>query len=436
MSRLAPNATSRTKLQEDEDQDQPFLETERRSQESDIELSELQDYQDGDQLAGERTPVSHYRNRSLDGPPPKKKVPAWKIALTLATCVLGFTINTEATAYIEDELDWKKPVATMYLTHSALALPWIIHMFYLRWCNRQVSYMQWVREYNNKLRESIATIDAFATHGSKMVIKGPGRTGGPLDFLATSMAIVTVVLTVSGFSWFTSLSLTTPADLTAIYNCSTFFAAAFSVPILKEKLGWISMLAVALSIAGTFTIAYGDTTADHSSDADSEHAAIGASRLLGNIIACVGAVAFGLYEVLLKKWACSSRPESQESSLPLTLAASALTGFYTFGVLWVALIIFHIFGIETFVFPTVYEWLWLVIAVLSGVIGITLLVVLVIWTDPVFGSMANVLSVFFVALADWLVWDLSPSLATYIGGSFIFVAFGMLAYDTLGEKKD
>ncbi|KAI5359783.1 putative EamA domain, solute carrier family 35 member F3/F4 [Septoria linicola] len=435
MSRLAPNAVPRTKLEDTDDQDQPFLDSERRSQESDIELSELQDYQDGDDLAGERTPVGHYRVRSLDGPPLKKKVPAWKIALTLATCVLGFTINTEATAYIEDELGYKKPIATMYLTHSALTLPWIAHMLYLRYSNRNISYMQWVRDYNNQLRGSIATIDAFATHGSKMIIKGPGRTGGPLDFLATAMAIVTVVLTVSGFSWFTSLSLTTPADLTAIYNCSTFFAAAFSVPILKEKLGWISIVAVGLSIAGTFTIAYGDTTADHSSDAESEHSNIGASRLLGNIIACAGAVAFGLYEVLFKKWACSNRPETQESSLPLTLAASALTGFYTFGVLWVALIIFHILGIESFAIPTMYEWLWLVIAVLSGVIGITLLVILVIWTDPVFGSMANVLSVFFVALADWLVWGLSPSLATYIGGGLIFVAFVMLAYDTLGEKK-
>jgi drug/metabolite transporter (DMT)-like permease len=62
--------------------------------------------------------------------------------------------------------------------------------------------------------------------------------------------------------------------------------------------------------------------------------------------------------------------------------------------------------------------------------------VLVIWTDPVFGSMANVLSVFFVALADWVVWGLSPSLATYIGGALIFIAFSMMAYDTLGEKKE
>lgn len=438
MSRLHPDP-SRTKL--DEDQEEPFLESQRASlEDGDLELSELQD------LEGERTTVSHYTNREYGGPPKKRVGGIW-IALTLALCVLGFVVNTEATAYVEDELGWKKPFATMYITHSCLALPWILHISWLRWKERRIPYMQWVRDYNNQLRSSVATIDAFATSGSKMIIKGPGRTGGPLDFLATSMGIVTVVLTMSGVSWFSAIALTTPADLTAIYNCSTFFAAAFSVPLLKEKLGWISIGAVALSIAGTFTIAYGDTTAEHD-----ENSAIGASRLFGNLIACAGAVAFGLYEVLFKKWACSSRPESQESSLPLTLAASALTGFYTCAVLWAVLVVFHFLGWETFVVPSAYVVLWIIIAVLAGsgvytvslcslillifsAAAITLLVILVIWTDPVFGSMANVLSVFFVALADWIVWGLSPSLATYVGGALIFVAFGGLAYDTLSEKK-
>ena len=45
------------------------------------------------------------------------------------------------------------------------------------------------------------------------------------------------------------------------------------------------------------------------------------------------------------------------------------------------------------------------------------------------------LSVFFVALADWVVLGLSPSIAAYVGGGMIMVAFALLAKDTLGEKK-
>lgn len=339
--------------EQEDNYDEPLLDSGRSSHDDgDIELSHLE--LDG----GERTPQSHYRHR--DDPAAPKRVSMLKIAVALAVCVLGFTINTEATAYFEDELNWKKPFATLYITHSSLILPWLCHIAYLRWTDRKTPYMVWVRDYNNSLRGSISTIDAFATSAPRLVIKRQGQTAGPLDFLATSMGIVTVVLTASGVSWFTALSLTTPADLTAIYNCSTFFAAAFSVPLLEEKLGWMSIVAVALSIAGTFTIAYGDTTAEH------KDSAIGGSRLLGNIIACGGAVAFGLYEVLFKKWACSSRPESQESSLPLTLAASALTGVYTFAVLWVVLVVLHVTGLETFTIPSAYACLWIVIAVLAG----------------------------------------------------------------------
>lgn len=332
----------------------PLLEEDDSRESEDIELAELNGFIEDIPL-----------NPDREGEPPIPAVPKTKksyiaIAIALLVTVAGFTINTESTAYFEDVLGWKKPFCTMYITHSSLCLPWLGHLAWLRWKQRSTPYNKWVKDYNNKLRESITTIDAFVTTGPSLVFKWKGQVAGPLDFLASTMAVVTVVLTVSGCSWFLSLVMTTPADLTAIYNCSTFFAAAFSVPILKEKMGWVTIIAVALSITGTFIVAYGDTTMEH------EASAIGSSRLIGNLIACIGAVAFGLYEVLFKKWACSSRPMNPAESLPLTFAASALTGIYTFLTLWVVLVILHFTGLETFVIPSPYVCLWIFIAVISG----------------------------------------------------------------------
>ena len=332
---------------------EPLLEESRESQE-DIELAQLNGSADVTQ------PLT-----SLSHEPPIPAVPKNKrsyiaIACALVVTVLGFTVNTESTAYFEDVLGWKKPFCTMYITHSSLCLPWIGHLIWDRYKKRRTPYRKWVKGYNDELREVITTIDAFVTTGPVLVHKWKGQVAGPLDFLASTMAVVTVALTISGCSWFLSLVMTTPADLTAIYNCSTFFAAAFSVPILKEKLGWIAITAVALSIAGTFVIAYGDTTADH------EESAIGSSRLIGNLVACIGAVAFGLYEVLFKKWACSSQPMSPSASLPLTFAASALTGIYTFATLWVGLVILHFTGVEEFVIPSAKVCGWILVGVLSG----------------------------------------------------------------------
>lgn len=328
----------------------------RQSQEDDIELDELHDGF-GPSSVSDSAPLT-----SFDTPipaVPRSKSSYLAIAAVFVVTVAGFTINTEATAYFEDVLGWKKPFTTMYISHSSLCLPWLGQLAYSRWKNRETPYVKWVREYNNQIREAVATIDAYATSGPSLVFKRKGQVAGPLDFLASTMAVVTVVLTVSGGAWFVSLVFTTPADLTAIYNTSTFFAAAFSVPILKERLGWLAIIAVALSVAGTFIIAYGDTTAEH------ESSAIGTARLLGNLIACGGAVAFGLYEVLFKKWACSSRPMKPSETLPLTFAASALTGIYTFATLWVGIIILHFTGIEEFVVPSAWVSLWIFIAVIS-----------------------------------------------------------------------
>ncbi|WPG98372.1 Hypothetical protein R9X50_00116200 [Acrodontium crateriforme] len=398
---------------------EPLLNDERNS--LDIELSQL----DG----GERTPTIHYANAKSHS---RERKSPLLIAATLALTVIGFTINTEATAYFEDILGYQKPFAILYVTHSSLALPWLCHLAYLRYQARHVAYGVWAKQYNNDLRASISTIEAYVTSAPRMVFKARGQQGGPLDFLATTMALVTLVLTISGCSWFFSLSLTTPADLTAIYNCSTFFAAVFSIPILHEKLGGYSMIAVALSIAGTFIVAYADTTAEHVDDG-STASHVGSNPLLGNLIACVGAVAFGLYEVLFKKWACPTSSPRGQSALPLTLAASALTGIFTFCTLWIGLVALHIFGFEVFEWPSAQVAMWIVISVLTGSFAITSLVLLVIWTDPIFGSMANVLAVFAVAVADWFFWDKVPPAATYIGGIIIVLGFGLLAWDTFRE---
>ncbi|TKA83452.1 hypothetical protein B0A55_00537 [Friedmanniomyces simplex] len=377
------------------EQTQPFLSPSRES--LDIELSNL----DGaDPRGDDRTPDNHYLHPNPGAGGQAQNSPRL-IVLALLITVLGFVINTESTEYFESQLAWKKPFASMYVTHSSLALPWICYIAFQRFRARHTPYRIWVKEHNNQLREAVSTIDAYTTDGPWMVYKLRGRVGGPLDFLLTSMAALTVVLAMSGISWFIALAWTTPADLTAIYNCSTFFAAAFSVPLLGE---------IGLDKVGT-------------------------SRLFGNVVACVGALTFGLYEVLFKKWACSSRPTSPRQSLPLTLTASALTGFYTFATAWVVLILLHIFGVETFVWPSAKVWVWIIVAVLSGSISITMLAILVVWTDPVFGSFANVLSVFFVALSDWLLFGLTPSFATYVGGGLVIVAFSLLTWDTFVGKK-
>ena len=59
----------------------------------------------------------------------------------------------------------------------------------------------------------------------------PRSQGSPVMYMIRMTAFVTCALTVAGGSWYVAVNMTSPSDLTAIYNCSAFFAYVFSVPI-------------------------------------------------------------------------------------------------------------------------------------------------------------------------------------------------------------
>lgn len=287
------------------------------------------------------------------------------IALALLFTILGFTIQIEAIAYYQEVLGWRKPFLSLYLADSALALPWIFHLIYLRAQQQRVPLRTWVRRYVDDILDSVTTIDAYADGLKLNFLQYVNKTPTPSGFLLGSTAIVTAVLTVSGVSWFVALAYTTPGDLTAIYNCSAFFAAVFSVPLLGQNIGRTTIIAVALSIIGTMIIAYGDSGPTKSETAEPIRQ-IGMYRLTGNIIAAVGAVTFGLYCVIFKRWTSIQNARHASSSFDLAVAASGLTGAYTFALGWIGIILLHAFRVEVFVMPSMQVLLYLVISIISG----------------------------------------------------------------------
>lgn len=153
---------------------EPLLGSERDSQ--DIELAELQD---GAQCS--RIPTA-----------PSKDTSTLLIALALFVTIAGLVVSTEAVAYYVDVLGWKKPFCSMYIMHSSLAVPWLCHLSYLGLRHRNKAYLSWVQDYNNELRASISSVEAFATSGSLLVFKRKGSMGGPLDYLATVVSTKTI----------------------------------------------------------------------------------------------------------------------------------------------------------------------------------------------------------------------------------------------------
>ena len=84
--------------------------------------------------------------------------------------------------------------------------------------------------------------------------KSPTLT--PQKYMVYVIGTLTITLTVAASTWFLAVSLTSTSDVTAMYNCSAFFAYAFSIPILGERFRKDKAFAVGLAICGVFLMAW------------------------------------------------------------------------------------------------------------------------------------------------------------------------------------
>lgn len=265
--------------------------------------------------------------------------------------------------------------------------------------------------------------------------------------MVRAIAMLTCALTIAGGSWYVAVDLTTASDLTAIYNCSAFFAYVFSVPLLGEQIRLPKVLAVVIAVGGVFIVAYGDSytstaeTAPNPSDPSlpSSHPDSARSRGLGNLVIGVGSILYGLYEVMYKKLGCPPSGTSPGRSMLFANFVGTCIGFFTLCVLWLPIPVLHYTGIETFELPTGEAKNLLLISVLANAVFSGCFLVLMSLTSPVLASVAALLTIFLVALVDEL---LPPPMhnelsgAALVGGVVIIVAFVMLTWATFVEMNE
>lgn len=235
-----------------------------------------------------------------------------------------------------------------YITHGSWILLWPVQLLILRIQKRKLSWEAFWRRHVSLLRTTAQMVETQDVH-----LHSRDYYRSPVPYMLKTTAFVTSALTIAGGSWYVAVNLTTASDLTAIYNCSAFFAYAFSIPLLKDKLRLDKVFAVCVAIIGVLVVAYGDrpdkkvskggTTKD---DSEAAH------RLVGNIIIGVGSVLYGLYEVLYKRFACPPEGTSPGRGTIFANTFGSLIGAFTLTVLWIPIPLLHILGWETFELPT------------------------------------------------------------------------------------
>lgn len=236
-----------------------------------------------------------------------------------------------------------------YLTHGSWIVIWPIQLVILRFQNRKLSWDAFWRRHMYQIRTTARMAEFQELHPN------PHYNRSIIPYLLRTTAFVTTALTIAGGSWYVAVNLTTASDLTAIYNCSAFFAYAFSIPILKDKLRWDKVLSVGVAIIGVLIVAYGP---DEHEAKDTPDGTIGQAkdeaqhRLLGNILIGIGSVLYGLYEVLYKRYACPPEGTNPVRSMVFANTFASMFASFTVFILWIPLPILHILGWERFEWPT------------------------------------------------------------------------------------
>jgi drug/metabolite transporter (DMT)-like permease len=260
----------------------------------------------------------------------------------------------------------------------------------------------------------------------------PRGQHSPIPYFLRMTAFITCALTVAGGSWYVAVDMTTPSDLTAIYNCSAFFAYAFSVPMLKEKLRFDKAFAVVVAIVGVLIVSYAPTKKDGEIPDPSEPKNV----VAGNLIIGVGSVLYGFYEVLYKRLACPPEGTSPGRGMIFANTFGSLIGLFTLLVLWFPLPILHVLGLETFELPRGEAAWMLLISVLANATFSGSFLVLISLTSPVLSSVAALLTIFLVAIVDWLWRGKTLTPAAIGGGLLIVAAFLLLSYSTYREMSE
>ncbi|KAI8630035.1 hypothetical protein F5Y19DRAFT_69371 [Xylariaceae sp. FL1651] len=348
-------------------------------------------------------------------------------AIFLVVCLVSFVLQTELGRYVQHELGWNKAYCMLYLTHGSWSLLWPAQLLILRVQKRNVPWSTFWRRHLYTLRSTAHMVAEQQLDIPRHILQR-----SPVPYMIRTTAFVTSCLTVAGLSWYVAVNMTSPSDLTAIYNCSAFFAYAFSVPLLKEKLRLDKSLAVLVAIVGVLVVAYGDSK----ETGDGGSAAGGETRFLGNLIIGAGSVLYGLYEVLYKRYACPPEGISANRGVLFANTFGSCIGLFTLLVLWIPLPILHVLGWETFELPTGQTALYLWISVIMNATFAGSFLVLISLTSPVLSSVAALLTIFIVAIADWLITGEALTFAALLGGSMIIVAFLVLSWSTWREMTE
>lgn len=246
--------------------------------------------------------------------------------------------------------------------------------------------------------------------------------------------INTLIITIASLTWYVAMIYSYSNDVTAIYNCSAFFAYLFSIPLLKEKFNWTKLSSVIIAICGVFIVVYsGDSNEDDNDNDNDNQRKEKSYRFFGNILIAIGSISYGYYDVFYKKYLCpplsshhliNSKKQALYSNFICTLVGGSSSIL-----LLILLFFLHITGIKPVRLGFSLEaWLFIIVSILSNLSYSASMLVLYALTSPVLGAVSSLTTIFLVGIFEWAVFGNKLSGSQLFGDAVVIIGFIVLSY--------
>lgn len=249
------------------------------------------------------------------------------------------------------------------------------------------------------------------------------------QYIAIKVALISIVLNVAGITWYAAMSMTYASDVTAIYNCSAFTAYAFAIPILGEKFSWLKASSVLIAVSGVFVVAYSGADTPVSGEQQYPY------RFWGNLLISVGAVMYGYYEVLYKRYTCvpehlakviTPRRQLTFSNFVMCLLGAFTLAFLLTGVILAEILHIHHFNLFDYGDQTKQIWLYILGSIVSNLLFSGLFLSLMALTSPVLSSVSSLVTIFLIGIVEWILFGNALGKMQLLGDALVIVGFVIL----------
>jgi solute carrier family 35, member F5 len=229
----------------------------------------------------------------------------------------------------------------------------------------------------------------------------------PAIRVAQISVLICPIWFVANYTFNASLAMTSVSSNTILSSSSGIWTLIIGSAMRVDRFSVVKVAAVACSFGGVIMV----SLVDSSSPPDQLEAN---TEIVGDVLALLSAIAYGLYSVLLKKLI----PDERQVSTPMFFS---LLGLFNLLLLWPLFVVLDASGVEPFELPdaTLFGFL-----LLNGIVGTVfsdyLWLIGVILTSPLVTTIGMSLTVPLAMISDAL-FNGSRFSPVYIGGSLLVV---------------